>query len=238
MVTFQVGLSKSKRIALTLEQEIRSGRISRGDQLESENQLVRRFSASRNTVRKGLEELARQGLITTRTGIGSFVTYDGASIDDARGWTLALSGSADPIETRLLAVERVTCPDTRAILNCSAKEFLRVDRLRLVTETGSGISLERSRSPWREEFQDTLENGLINDSLGETLRSAGLFVDHGEEWAEVLPHLSESLAKIMCRQPGEPMLRLRRVTRTASGEAVEYVESILDPQRFGLHLEF
>ena len=100
MSNTEVGLPKSTRIAQTLEREIRSGRISKGDQLASENELVRRFSVSRNTVRKSLEQLSRLGLITTRTGVGSFVTYDGASIDNGQGWTLALSRSADEIETR------------------------------------------------------------------------------------------------------------------------------------------
>ena len=83
-----------------------------------------------------------------------------------------------------------------------------------------------------------LENGLLNDSLGETLAAAGLAIHSGEEWAQVLPSLSAEDAKIMSRAAGEPMLHLRRVSRTAEGGIVELVESILDPSRFGLHLEF
>lgn len=233
-----IGLPKSERIAQTLEREIRSGAIARGDQLASENQLVRRFSVSRNTVRKGLEQLARQGLITTRTGIGSFVTYDGASIDNALGWTQALAKTTDRIETRLLAIERQTCESTSAFLDLEPIEFLCVNRLRVLCKNGKGISLERSRAPWREEFTDVVENGLINDSLGETLAAAGLVTHSGEEWAQVLPSLSSADAKIMVRRAGEPMLHLRRVSRMVDGAVIEFVESILDPSRFGLHLEF
>ncbi len=233
-----IGLPKSELIAQTLEHEIRSGAMSRGDQLASENELVRRFSVSRNTVRKGLEQLVRQGLITTRTGIGSFVTYEGTSIDNALGWTRALSKSDDQVETRLLEIERRACAETSGFLGLGAIEFLCVDRLRVLSRDGSGISLERSRTPWRDEFADVPENGLLNDSLGETLAAAGLAIHSGEEWANVLPSLSEADARIMARAPGEPMLHLRRVSRTAEGGIVEFVESILDPSRFGLHLEF
>ncbi|MCR9136508.1 MAG: GntR family transcriptional regulator [Alphaproteobacteria bacterium] len=233
-----IGLPKSERIAHTLEQEIRSGAIARGDQLASENELVRRFSVSRNTVRKGLEQLVRQGLITTRTGIGSFVTYEGASIDNALGWTRALSKTDDKVETRLLGIERQTCLKTSQFLGLGAIEYLCVNRLRLLSKNGMGISLERSRTPWRDEFFDALENGLINDSLGETLAAAGLAIHDGEEWAHVLPSISTADAKIMARTPGEPMLHLRRVSRTVDGDVIEFVESILDPTRFGLHLEF
>ena len=142
-----VGLPKSELIAQTLEHEIRSGEISRGDQLASENELVRRFSVSRNTVRKGLEQLVRQGLITTRTGIGSFVTYEGTSIDNSLGWTQALSKSDDQIDTRLLGADRRVCEDTSEFLGLAATEFLCVDRLRFLSRDGTCISLERSLTP-------------------------------------------------------------------------------------------
>lgn len=226
------------RVARTLEREIRAGKFSRGDRLASENALVRRFSVSRNTVRKGLEELTRQGLITTRGGIGSFVTYDGASIDDALGWTMALSRSADVVETRVLRIQRAACPMASAFLDVTPDDFLHVDRIRLLEGGGVGISLERSRSPWRAAFDDVLANGLVDGSLNETFASIGLAIDHGEEWAEVMPALPEEDARAMGRAATEPMLRLRRVTRTAAGEVIEFVESLLDPRRFGLHLEF
>ncbi|MGI9373120.1 MAG: GntR family transcriptional regulator [Hyphomicrobiales bacterium] len=238
MSGIEIGLSKSLRIARTLEQEIRSGQVARGDQLASENELVRRFSVSRNTVRKSLEHLARQGLITTRMGIGSFVTYDGASIDNALGWTKALSSTSDQIETQILALIKAPCPKAAAFLEMPEAEFLHVDRLRVLANGGVGISLERSRSPWRDEFAHVVEHGLKEGSLAKTFTEAGLVVERGEEWAEVLPELSQADAKAMVRAPGEPMLRLRRVTRSAAGDVIEFVESILEPTRFALHLEF
>jgi GntR family transcriptional regulator len=80
-----VASAKTERIARSLESDILSGKLEYGAQLESENALVRRFAVSRNTVRKGLETLAGKGLITTRVGIGSFVTFEGRTIDNAAG---------------------------------------------------------------------------------------------------------------------------------------------------------
>ena len=54
----------------------------------------------------------------------------------------------------------------------------------------------------------------------------------------MLPALSTEDAQAMGRPPGEPMLRLRRLTRDAGGAVIEYVESLLDPGQFGLHMEF
>ncbi|WP_242531787.1 GntR family transcriptional regulator [Salipiger thiooxidans] len=86
--------SKSQRIARVLEAEIRSGTLTDGAALSSENALVERFAVSRTTVRKGLGILAAKGLIRTKVGIGSFVTYGGAVIDSGSGWRMAAPGSA------------------------------------------------------------------------------------------------------------------------------------------------
>ena len=234
----RIGQSKSDRVAQTLEEEILVGRIATGDQLDSEQALMKRFSVSRNTVRKGLEHLARQGLITTRSGIGSFVTYAGETLDADKGWTLALSKSDDEIHTRVLEIYRGPCEETSRFLGLRNIEYLCVDRLRTVASTGLTISLERSRLCWRDSFQGVLDEGLPNDSVSQVLTGAGMISDHGEEWAEVLPSLSESDAKIMARCAGEPMLFLRRTVRSETDEIIEYVESILDPTRFGLRLSF
>ncbi|MEM9105498.1 MAG: UTRA domain-containing protein [Pseudomonadota bacterium] len=42
----------------------------------------------------------------------------------------------------------------------------------------------------------------------------------------------------MKRPTGTPMLRLERVTLCTDGSVLEYVESILDPDRFGLRIDF
>ncbi len=234
----QIGLSKSMQVAQTLEREIRSGQVLHGDLLASEAELMRRFSVSRNTVRKGLEQLARQGMITTRSGIGSFVTYDGQMIDNALGWTLALAREESEIETRLLDLSRGASALGADKLGSGMADALCLDRLRVLSETGLGISLERSRLPWQTAFEEVLRQGLPDGSLSRVLANSGLGVASGEEWAEVLPSLSEDDAALMARPAGTPMLLMKRLTRSAGGTVIEYVESLLDPERFGLHLTF
>ncbi len=196
---------------------------------------MRRFDVSRNTVRRGLEILARQGLITTRTGIGSFVTYDGTTIDSNLGWTVALSHGTGAVETRLMDLSRGPCAMADARLGRGG-HYLRVDRLRL--SDGTGISLERARLPWREGFAATLAQGLTDGSLSRTLAALGLRAAKGQEVAGVLPALSAADAALMLRSEGQPMLRLERVTFTPDGAPLEVVESLLDPARFGLRIDF
>ncbi|MEM8581640.1 MAG: GntR family transcriptional regulator [Pseudomonadota bacterium] len=232
-----IGATKSARIANVLEVEIRSGTISKGDALASESALVKRFSVSRNTVRKSLEILSDKGLITTKSGLGSFVTYGGQMIDDRRGWSVALSESADSLGTRVLRIERAHMDFEDAPADAKT-DCLFVDRLRFHAATGVAVSLERSRVIWRSGFENILSDGLKNGSLTDTLRSKGLVVASGDEWANVLPSLSADDAQILGRRAGEPMLLLRRLTRAADGMSIEYIKSLLDPHRFGLHMRF
>jgi GntR family transcriptional regulator len=236
-MTTRVGMAKSERVAQALGDAIRQGRVSHGDLLESEGSLMQRFGVSRNTVRRGLDLLVRQGMITRRTGIGSFVTYDGTTIDSNLGWTVALAVGAGQVETRTLDIRRGPCAKADAFLGVGT-EYLCVDRLRFCHDTASGISLERSRVPWRDSLQPVLRDGLRNGSLNQTLTELGLTVSGGQERADVVPSLSAVDATIMRRGAGQPMLRLQRMTRCANGDVLEYVESLLDPVRFGLRMDF
>ncbi|MDG4879783.1 GntR family transcriptional regulator [Mesorhizobium sp. WSM4884] len=231
------GIGKPEQIATVLEREIRSGVLGFGDRLQSENELVQRFSVSRNTVRKGLEELSNRGLITTRVGIGSFVTFDGMPVDDAIGWSRALANAGANAETRTLRLEVIEDADLAARLGVENTSFIAVDRVRTNADDGHAISIERSRLPLSPELEEVPLRGLREGSLHQTLRGAGLVPDHGEEWVDIEMLSAADAAILDCAQ-GTPFLRTRRLTRAADGRAIEFVTSLLNPAHFALHLEF
>lgn len=231
------GLAKPYRIATVLEREIRSGRIGYGERLQSENALVQRFSVSRETVRRGLEELSSKGLITTHAGIGSFVTYEGRLIDDTMGWSRALSKAGARIETRVLRLEAIDDSDLAKRLNLDDPAFIALDRVRLSLDGGFGVSLERSRVPMSAEVADLPKTGLRDGSLNRTLYGLGLIAAKGEEWADI-ELLSAGDAGLLKAAEGAPFLRTRRIVRQADDRVIEYVTSLLKPTHFALHLEF
>ena len=229
--------AKTERVALSLEQDILSGKLSYGAQLESENALVLRFDVSRNTVRKGLEALADKGLITTRVGIGSFVTFNGRTINNALGWTRALSHEKEAVGVRLLRLARVNEPQLAAELNLPRADFIAIDRVRELSHSGRVVSIERSRVPHLVQLDSIVSGGLVDGSLSATLLAAGLRAESGEEWAEVVC-LGKADAKLAGTPNGTPFLRTRRLVRDAEGKVIEYVVSLLDPRHFALHLDF
>ena len=229
--------AKPERVAKALERDIRSGKLVFGARLQSESELVQRFAVSRTTVRKGLEALAGKGLIATRVGIGSFVTFDGQVIDNALGWTRALAGSNGKIVTRVLRLGIIHDARLAQHLNQPDTSFIAIDRTRSLKGARRAISIERSRVPNLPALAHVPAQGLAGGSLSRTLQDAGLVGHAGEEWAEI-ECLSAADAEILGVATGTPFLRTRRLLRDRQGQLIEYVVSLLDPSHFALHLAF
>jgi multiple sugar transport system substrate-binding protein len=65
--------AKLENMVSTLRQQIMNGEIAVGDYLPSELSLAKRFNLSKNSVRKGLDELVSEGLIVKKSRVGNLV---------------------------------------------------------------------------------------------------------------------------------------------------------------------
>ncbi len=227
---------KRQEIAGELRAAILSGAYRNGSLLPGENELAQRFAVSRGTIRRALDALAEEDLIDTRTGIGSFVTFDGQELGDTPSWGRALTVSGTVNRTDVLRAELVRDPDLAASVGSGGMDFLALDRVRRL-EDGTAVSLERSRVPALGRVADVPLDGLVDDSLTQTMAAAGLVPAQGDEWIAVTT-LDDADAALMGRRPGEAFLHAVRIARDADGRFVEKVVSLLDPQRFRLHLTF
>ena len=68
-------VTKHRQIVDFLRSSITEGGYSAGDQLPTEEELVRKFAASRPTVSKAMKALSDEGLIERRAGSGTFVKW-------------------------------------------------------------------------------------------------------------------------------------------------------------------
>ncbi len=227
---------KHEEIARTLASEIRDGRVPFGRQLPGETTLAERFSVSRNTVRAALTELGRAGLIRTRSGKGSFVTYDGRPLNVRLGWARALQAQGVDTGVEVLRAELMDDPALAAELGQPSMTFMAIDRLRSIVD-GPPISFERSRVPATDAVAGAVANGKAAGSLTRMLVDAGLVAATGQQWVEVRM-LDAPDAERLARKPGDAFLWSRCITRNAVGELVEHVESLLDPAHFRLYFQF
>ncbi|WP_334100391.1 GntR family transcriptional regulator [Thermotoga petrophila] len=69
-------LPKYRIIEKFLIDEIKSGKYKHGDKLPTEKELMERFNASRETVRKALERLVVKNLVIRKPGLGTFVNIE------------------------------------------------------------------------------------------------------------------------------------------------------------------
>jgi GntR family transcriptional regulator len=227
---------KHEKIAQVLEGEIRRGSMPHGRRLPGETALAERFSVSRNTVRAALFDLSAAGLIATRSGMGSFVTFDGNPLDVELGWARARHEQGVVTRVEVVLLDEITDPLLAAELGETGDRFVIIDRLRSADGEGV-IAYERSRIPATTEVRDAVTAGGATGSLAAMLRGAGLIAAQGEQWVEIR-RLSVDEALLLGRTPGDSFLWSRCVTRDADGRLIENVESLLDPGHFSLHFQF
>ena len=72
-------------VADTLKREILNGKYESHERFPSEEALARRFGASRPTVERALRELKRDGLLESRSGSGSYLTFAARNAAGALG---------------------------------------------------------------------------------------------------------------------------------------------------------
>lgn len=113
-----------------IEEQIDSGAWKDGEQLPPERDLVDRFGVSRNTLRKGLVELERQGKIFRHVGRGTFVApakpNPHSRQDDALTQKIHRASPSEVMDLRLmlepqsgeLAASRATMDDLAAMEEC------------------------------------------------------------------------------------------------------------------------
>ncbi len=229
-----VRFDKKKRVVDELIRRIEGGMMADGFLLPGEHQLAEEFGVSRGTLREALAELKRRNYIATQSGVGSIVTFDGMVLDQASGWAQALADTGALITTDVLRLEAVTRPD---LLNrFGSDQFSALDRRRRTTD-GTAVSLERSLMPASGSLESLPRVGLIDNSLTITLAAYGYVGADGDQWIGAEP-LSDEDAELLGRPVGTVFLKASRTTFDRRGRFMEYVESVLDPVHFRLHLQF
>lgn len=92
-------------IADAIRDDIAAGRFGAGGSLPSESELGKRFSASRVTVRRALEVLRDDGLVTSRRGSGWFLAVDPVRQSLGRFATVEDALEAAGVESRREVLE-------------------------------------------------------------------------------------------------------------------------------------
>ena len=229
-VSAGAGVPLHRQLFLVLHDEIARGAIAPGDALPTEQSLCDQFGVSRITVRRALADLAEQGYIERRQGVGSFVRQLDRS-DEA-----PLSGSymdnlrQTQFQTSVDVVEHDSRMPPAAIGDAlgGAAEMLHILRVRRERRTREPLMITEAWLP-ADLSQVLTAAALRRTPLYELLSGADVVVDRmqHEITAEIAGPRNASLLNVAI---GSALVRVNRLAFVA-GAPHHYVSILLSPNR-------
>ena len=239
-----------------LKSKITSGELPPGSLLPSEIELAKRFSVSRITTKRALNELGRDGLVERRAGRGTHVRTRPPSSPLLRApltgnlESLNIMGRETTVE--VLSFERVPAP--KAISDAlKIKPHTLVDRaVRVRRNQGEPFAYYLSHTIVLKEGA-AAQNELHRDKAAKTGPQAmnrknlktqtrlEIFRAMGIKLAEVDQVLNAAAASAEVAQAlnltvGAPVLSLTRIYIDSEGRVVDHLLGIYRPDRFEYHM--
>ena len=213
---------------LEIADEIRSliaaGDYGAGGSLPSEAELGRRFPASRVTIRKALEQLRHEGIVTSRQGSGWFVALDPVRQALGRFSTVEAAMEAAGVAVRREVLEfafEVAPPGVREVLGLTKRSsVLRVERLVFADDRPFGevtVWLPSALGERITRFE------AEESTFYELLTGLGVQLGAASQTIAAVSANESDAARLGIRK-GAPMLVCRRVTRDTAGAPVLYSE--------------
>ncbi len=216
--------------------DISAGRYAPNQRLPSERELSAHYNVSRMTVRQALLELARDGMIYTRTGKGTFVAEP--KIDQRlrtlSGFTQDVNARGGRPSSRVLEFKIFPAtPDVAAALRLApGTEVFMLTRLRLADSTP--LALETAYLPV-QLFPGLLDHDFTVESLYSVLENEyNCALTQAEQTIEAALAGKREAELLEVVSPAA-IFKMQRMTMTSDGFPVEYVVSVYRGDRYKFH---
>ncbi|MEW6403280.1 MAG: GntR family transcriptional regulator [Chloroflexota bacterium] len=220
-------------VAAAILQQINDGQLRANDRLPSEHELCQIYSVGRNTVRRAISELARDGVLDTLPGVGTFVS--GERFDKTAqylyGFTHEMQLHGKQVSSRVIEAKLISADPflARRLQIQLGAEVVFLYRVRMMD--GEPTAIERSYLP-HDLCPGILQYDFSTASLYEVLtRKYNKSPDHAEQVIEAGLATAEVARLLELEQPAV-VLVFHRETRLSSGQVIEYVDSELRGDRF------
>lgn len=215
-----------------LKEKIQQGFYKIGDYLPSENELCSRYSITRTTVRKAMDELLKEGFIEKQHGKGSRVCERRKSLG-----LIAVKGFSEAVEKNFQTVYL----QKPMVAEWSKEIVLSVGEIDL---TGESIFFERLRlvddQPLMIEknwfsahiMPDFLNTEFIDGSFFKTLSRNYLIEIVGSEHELRAECANQKVASLLKIKKDDPVLHISIVFRTSNPRLNIYSEFYCNTQKF------
>jgi GntR family transcriptional regulator len=229
-VTAGAGVPLHRQLFLVLHDEIARGAIAPGDALPTEQSLCDQFGVSRITVRRALADLAEQGYIERRQGVGSFVRQRGRPDEAPPVGSYMDSLRQAQFQTSIDVVEHEvrTPPSPIGDALGVTGELLHILRVRQERRTHEPLMVTEAWLP--TDLADTLTtSALRRKPLYELLSAAGVVIDRMQH--EITAEIAGPRnARLLNAAIGSALLRVNRLAFVA-GSPHHHVSILLSPNR-------
>lgn len=226
------------QLYLLIRDRIRSGELASEAILPSEEELGRLFKVSRITVKRALNELAADGLVTRHRGRGTIVA--------ARRVSPVIKGSFD---TLIHSLHQMGLETEVELLDVGEIEADQNVGFHLNLAPGSRVQRAvRRRKLEGEPFSHIvtfvpieIAQGYSIEDLAVTpllvlLERAGIAVQSAEQWITAVS-ADPVTAAALGIPPSAALLRIERVMRSAKNVPVQLIHGHYRPDRFQYHLK-
>lgn len=223
------------QLYVLLKEQILSGGYRPGDLLPTQDALCRQFSISRITVRRALADLADEGLVRMRQGVGAFV----GTVKTSHGPDFSFIGdmrrAMKETTMQILLLEVQQCPTAiaRSLGLPDQHEALHLVRTRSyrdqpVTLLDGWIPLQFAKAITAKALEKTSLHELI----------AGSFRKLGRVAQEVNAALADPIvAHALNVEINSPTLKTNRLVHNVEGQPVHYLTFWTTPLRTRLVME-
>lgn len=211
------GMKVYEAVYHKLRSQIFGGKFRPGDLLPSENQLCGEFSASRETVRKGLKQLEQEGLIFSRPKVGYFVSTPNHSDftltfqEEREGCTTQYSDIHGILPNKILQQKLEILPTQKVI------ELSQITR----NASGEPVAYDIKFVPYERAYP-SVESEMRYAVLPDITLSK---VDSFEYYTTIEVSATgapERVAQAMLCPVGEPMLLIERLFIRQDGKRIGY----------------
>lgn len=217
----------------TLRADLLAGRLRAHEQLPSERELCARFHVSRMTVRQALLDLAREGLIYSRAGKGTFASEPkiDQQLKTLSGFSQDMRSRGSVPSSRVLEAktERADARLARILKLSLGDKVIVLTRVRL--SDSIPLAIETAHLP-HALCPNLLRHDFARESLYAVLeREYGYRLTRAEQTIEAALARPREAALLQIALPA-PVLVMERLTYTDQGMLIEYVHSIYRGDRY------
>jgi len=225
------------RLYLILKERIINGVYRPGALLPTENELISAYGVARNTVKRALNDLADDGLVSRSRGRGTLVMPNSAM---AR-MQAPISANIDNLWPILSTIGQVTTIDLKTFefvpVNEHVAEQLGIPAgttilhsARVRSSNGAPFSYSQSFMP--EDVGRTFTKAdLRKHPLIDLIKRAKIRVVRVQQ--AITCRLADEVASAYLKvEAGSPLLKLRRVYFNESERAINYAEILYNPRLF------